>query len=161
MLNTFLATDVRQTLDQFRRSVDEMFDSFYGHQTQSKASPENRDRVSTFSPLMESGWNEKFLNLRAIVPGVPEKDVRVSVQNNQLIIEGERKLPEGLEQKAYRQLAYGKFYSAVTLPSGLDVEHIECRLHDGILDIRVPVSEASKPRQIQIETASPQKSIGA
>jgi HSP20 family protein len=159
MLNTFFATDVRQTLDHFRRSVDDMFDTFYGHQSQPSAHPENR--VSTFSPMIESAWADNALHLRAIVPGVPESDVRVSVQNNQLVIEGERKLPEAFGQKAYRQLAYGKFYSAITLPSGLDVEHIECRLNSGILDIRVPMSEASKPRQIQIETAGQQKSIGA
>jgi HSP20 family molecular chaperone IbpA len=34
---------------------------------------------------------KNFLNLRAILPSVAEKDVKVSVQNNQLVIEGERK----------------------------------------------------------------------
>jgi HSP20 family protein len=161
MLNTILATDVRQTLDRFRSSVDEMFDSFYGYRGQPSADADSRDRVSIFSPLIESGWSENSLNLRAILPGVSESDVRVSVQNNQLIIEGDRKLPEGFEQRAYRQLAYGQFYTAVTLPSGLDGEHIECNLHHGVLDIRVPVAEASKPRQIHIQTANQQKSVPA
>src|SRR4051812_4169754 len=122
MLNTLFATDVRQTLDQFRRSVDEMFENFYGPQNQSGAEGQNRERNWTFSPLLESGWSENSLNLRAVVPGVAENDVHVSVQNNQLVIEGERKTPEGFEKNAYRQLAYGKFYTALTLPSGLDVE---------------------------------------
>ena len=161
MLNTFLATDARQTLDRFRSSVDELFDNFYGYRSQPSAATESRDRQSMFSPLIESGWTENSLNLRAILPGVPENDVRVSVQNNQLIIEGERKLPEGFEQKSYRQLAYGQFYTAVTLPAGLDGEHIECNLHNGILDIRVPVADASKPRQIHIQTAGQQKSVTA
>jgi HSP20 family protein len=160
MLNTFLATDARQTLDRFRSSVDEMFDNFYGYRPQPSAGAENRDRLSMFSPLIESGWSENSLNLRAILPGVSETDVRVSVQNNQLIIEGDRKLPEGFE-KFYRQLAYGQFYTAVALPAGLDGEHIECKLHNGVLDIRVPVAEASKPRQIPIQTAGQQKSVTA
>ena len=160
MLNTLLATDARQTLDRFRSSVDEMFDNFYGYRPQPSAAAENRDRLSMFSPLIESGWSENSLNLRAILPGVSETDVRVSVQNNQLIIEGDRKLPEGFE-KFYRQLSYGQFYTAVTLPAGLDGEHIECNLHNGVLDIRVPVTEASKPRQIHIQTAGQQKSVTA
>jgi len=110
---------------------------------------------------LESGWTEHSLKLRAILPGITEKDVNVSVQNNQLVIEGERKAPEGFEKNAYTQLAYGKFYTAITLPSGLDVEHVRCRLHDGVLDIHVPISETSKPRQIQIQTGAEQKSIGA
>jgi HSP20 family protein len=159
MLNTLFATDVRQTLDQFRRSVDDMFDHYYGYSTQSPAAAENRERTTTFSPLLESAWTENALNLRAIVPGVAENDLQVSVRNHQLVIEGERKVPEGFDKNAFRQLAYGKLYAAVTLPQGLDVDHIQCRLHSGVLEIRVPVSEASKPRQIQIQTASPQKSL--
>jgi HSP20 family protein len=158
MLSTVFANDVRQTLDQFRRSVDQMFDNFYGSQPAASATGE---RTWTFSPVLESGWNDRYLNLRAILPGVTEKDLRVSVQNNQLVIEGERKAPEGFEKNAFTQLAYGKFYTALTLPSGLDVDHVNCRLHNGVLDIQVPISEASKPKQIQIQTGGEQKAISA
>ena len=100
--------DVRQTLDQFRRSVDQMFDNFYGNAAPTGAIASG-ERTWTFSPVLETGWNDNFLNLRAILPGVSEKDVRVSVQHSQLVIEGERKTPEGFEKNAYTQLAYGKF----------------------------------------------------
>jgi len=159
MLSTF--ADVRQTLDQFRRSVDQMFDNFYGYQTQPAATTAGGERTWTFSPVLESGWNDTDLVLRAILPGVSEKDVRVSVQNNQLIIEGERKAPEGFAKNAFTQLAYGKFYTALTLPTGLDVDHVNCRLQNGILDIQVPITEASKPKQIQIQTGAAHKAIGA
>jgi HSP20 family protein len=161
MLNTFFASDVRQTLDQFRRSVDQLFDNFYGYQTQPAGPAQTGNCNWTFSPVLETGWNENFLNLRAILPGVSEKDVQVSVQNNQLVIEGERKAPEGFQKNAQSQLAYGNFYTAVTLPSGLDVDHVACHLQNGILDIRIPVSEASKPKQIQIQTGNSQKALGA
>ena len=83
------------------------------------------------------------------------------MQNNQLVIEGERKVPEGFTKNAYTQLAYGKFYTAVTLPTGLDVDHVRCELRNGILDIQIPIAEASKPRQIQIQTGGERKAIGA
>jgi HSP20 family protein len=161
MLNTLFSNDVRQTLDQFRRSVDQMFENFYGTQAQPAASGATGERGWVFSPVLESGWNDQFLNLRAILPGVPEKDIRVSVQNNQLVIEGERKAPEGFDKAAYTQLAYGKFFTALTLPTGLDVDHINCRLHNGILDIQLPITEASKPKQIQIQTGESQKALKA
>jgi HSP20 family protein len=100
--------------------------------------------------VVESGSRENELVLRAILPGVAENDVRVTVQNNQLIIEGERKVPEGFEKSAFTQLPYGKFYAAWTLPSGLDLDQVSCRLDKGILEIRVPMAEASKPKQIPI-----------
>jgi len=153
MLNTLLANDVRQTLEHFRRSVDQMFENFYGYQTQpGGALPPAAERTWTFSPVLESAWTDNFLNLRAILPGVTEKDVRVSVQNNQLVIEGERKAPEGYEKNAFTQLTYGKFYTAVTLPTGLDVDQVQCKPHNGVLDIRMPILESSKPKQIRIQT---------
>jgi HSP20 family protein len=148
MLSTVFANDIRTTLDHFRRSVDQLFDSFYGQSSES--TPGRTDW--TFSPAVESGWTNDRLWLRAIVPGVPEKDLKVSVQNNQLVIEGERKVPERFQENAFRQLAYGRFYTSVNLPNGLDLDKITCRLHDGILDVEVPVSEAMKPRQIQIQS---------
>ncbi len=160
MLSTFVSNDVRQTLDQFRRSVDQMFENFYG-QTVPLTSNTSSDRTWAFSPLLESGWNDNSLNLRAILPGVSEKDVQVTVQNNQLVIQGERKAPEGFDKNAFTQLAYGKFSTVLTLPSGLDLDHVNCRLHNGILEIQVPVLEASKPKQIQIQTAEQRKAIGA
>jgi HSP20 family protein len=161
MLNTLFTNDVRQTLDQFRRSVDQMFENFYGYQSQPSTSTGTGERSWTFSPVIESAWTDSNLNLRAILPGVAEKDVKVSVQNNQLVIEGERKTPEGFEKNAYTQLAYGRFHTAVTLPSGLDLERVSCKLQNGVLDLQVPIAEASKPRQIQINAGSNQKAIGA
>ena len=161
MLSTLFTNDVRQTLDQFRRSVDQMFDNFYGQVPSSSASDATGERTWTFTPVVESGWNDHFLTLRAILPGVTEKDVHVSVQNNQLIIEGERKVPEGFNKNAFTQLAYGRFYSALTLPNGLDVDHVNCRLHNGILEVQVPILEASKPRQIQIQTGEDRKALHA
>jgi len=110
---------------------------------------------------VEYAWSDKSLNLRAVLPGVSEKDVHVSVQNNHLVIEGERKAPEGFEKNAFTQLAYGKFQTMLTLPSGLDVEHLKCRLNNGVLDIEAPILEASKPKQIRIETGSDQKAVAA
>ncbi len=160
MLSTLFTNDVRQTMEQFRRTVDQMFDNFYG-QALPSGSNATGERTWTFSPVVESGWNDHFLNLRAILPGVAEKDVHVTVQNNQLVIEGERKAPGGFDKNAFTQLAYGKFYSALTLPSGLDVDHVSCRLYNGILEIQVPITEASKSKQIQIQTGEERKALHA
>lgn len=162
MLNPVFTNDVRQTLDHFRRSVDQLFENCYGF-TGSRGAvtsgPEGDDY--TFSPVLESGWAENHLDIRAILPGVPAEDVKVSIRNNQLVIEGERKAPRGFAKHAYTQLAYGKFYTAVTMPSGLDLDKLVCKLHDGVMDIQIPVSEAVKPRQVLIQTGDQRKALGA
>ncbi len=162
MTSGVVTGDVRQTLDQFRRSVDQLFENFYGFPLESqRAGATASGQQWAFSPAIETAWSDNTLNLRAIVPGVSQQELKVSIQNNQLVIEGERKMPENLGKHNYTQLAYGRFYTAITLPSGLDLEKLQCRLHDGVLDIAVPVSEQMKPRQIQIQTGEGRKSITA
>ena len=160
MLSTLFTNDVRQTLDQFRRSVDEMFDTYYS-QPMPAANNASHERTWRFSPVIESAWNDHSLNLRAIVPGVSEKDVQVTVQNNQLVIDGERKAPEGFDKNAYTQMAYGKFNAVVNLPTGVDLEHVNCRLQDGVLEIQLPIQEASKPKQVRIQVGEERKAIHA
>jgi HSP20 family protein len=161
MLSTMFANDVRQTLENFRRSVEQSFENAHGYQNQPGGSRSSADQSYAFSPALESGWNDNFLHLRAILPGVSEKDVNVTVQNNQLVIEGERKAPETLAKSAYTHLAYGKFYAAVMLPTGVDADKVNCRLSNGILEIQLPIAEASKPRTIQVRTGTEQSKLGA
>lgn len=162
MMSSVLAGDVRQTLDQFRRSVDQMFENFYG------VPGENARAIATstgtqwvFSPAVETAWSDTALNLRVILPGVPQHDLKCNLQGNQLVIEGERKAPEGFTKNGYTQLSYGKFRAEVTLPPGLDYEKLNVHLHDGILDIHVPVAEKMRPRQIQIQSGEQRKAIGS
>jgi len=161
MTSTFLAGDARQTFDHFRRSVDQLFENFYGLPAESGRSSMQSGSQWSFSPVMETAWGDSTLHLRAILPGVAQPDLKVSVQNNQLILEGERKAPEMLKNNGQTQLAYGKFYAALTLPSGLNVDKLTCRLQDGILDIQIPVSEQMKPRQIQVQSGESRKSVSA
>jgi HSP20 family protein len=163
MFDTAFTRDVQQTLDHFRRSVDQLFNSFNGSgynpsPTSTGTQPVNEQ---VFSPVLESGWNENEMFIRAILPGVSEKNVNVSVRSNQLVIEGERKAPENWTKGAYTQLAYGRFYAAISLPHGLNLEHVNCKLHDGVLDVVIPISEQMKPRQIPINTGTSKQAITA
>jgi HSP20 family protein len=161
MLNTVFTNDIRQTLDHFRRSVDQIFDNFSGYRAERPTGTPSEGTEWTFSPVLETGWDDNMLHLRAVLPGVRQNDVNVSLQGNQLVISGERKAPQGFTNNAYTQLIYGKFSTSVTLPNGLEVEKVNCQLHDGVLDISIPVAEAMKPRQIPIQTVGQQKALGA
>lgn len=162
MFNTLFANDVRQTMESFRRSVDRLFDEVYSSPARQTGSGETKRSEWTFSPVLETAWNDQHLLIRAILPGVKQEDVRVNVQGNQLVLEGERRQPAEFEKNGWPQLSYGKFYTAVTLPNGLDLEKVACHLHEGVLDIRLPIAEAMKPRQIQIQAeGSSQRTISA
>lgn len=145
-------------LADFRRTFDQIFDAF---------GPQRRLSGSewSFAPAVETGWTDDFLNLRVVLPAVREEDLKLTVQGNQLAIQGERRAPEEFGKKGtvYNQMHYGRFERTLQLPAGLDMDKLQAHLHDGVLDIRVPVADAVKPRQIPISvgTGDAQKALAA
>ncbi len=157
-----LARTMFDELNDFRRTFDRMFNAFYN-----TAGPSGQSSQPDFNfvPAVETGWTDDYLNLRVVLPGVKQEDLKMTIQGNQLTIQGERKTPQdfGKEGTIYNQLAYGKFERSLTLPDGLDIDKLQAHLHDGLLDIRVPVAQAVKPRQVPISVAGGEtkKSIAA
>ncbi len=146
------ARTIFDEMNDVRRTFDRMFNALYNTSGQSGQSDQSE---FSFVPAVETGWTDDYLNLRVVVPGVKQDDLKMTIQGNQLTIQGERKAPQdfGKEGTIYNQLAYGKFERTLTLPDGLDTDKLQASLHDGLLDIRVPVAQAVKPRQVPISVA--------
>jgi HSP20 family protein len=86
----------------------------------------------------------------------------VQLEGNQLVVEGERKGPKNFARiGGSTRLPYGRFYRAIDLPNGLDPNKIRCRVHDGMLDVQLPIAETMKPRQIAIQSSASRKAIAA
>lgn len=92
--------------------------------------------------------------VEAELPGMTMNDIEVAVMGNQVTIKGERKIadPEGGTFRR-RERPQGAFSRMLSLPWEIDAEHVEATLHDGVLTIRLPKSESSKPRKIQVQAA--------
>ena len=147
-------------LNDIRRSFDELFESFF---TTTPRRPSGHETAQwTFTPAVETGWTDEHLNLRFIVPGVTEKDLKLTVQGNQLFVRGERPVPQNFGKEGYvwSHVPYGKFERALDLPAGLDLDKLEANLHDGFLDVRIPLASVMKPKQISI-SVKPRKELAA
>lgn len=84
--------------------------------------------------------------VRAELPGIdPDKDVKVTLENQMLTIRGERR--EEKKDKDLQELRYGSFTRAVRLPAGTTADDVEATYNDGILEVRVPVKGAETPAQ--------------
>jgi HSP20 family protein len=84
------------------------------------------------------------------LPGVKSDDINIEVNGNELTVTGEIKQRErkGVLRRGTRRV--GEFLYRVALPGDLDPDNVEARLAEGVLTIRVPKSEAAKPRRIEI-----------
>jgi HSP20 family protein len=105
-----------------------------------------------FMPAADMYEDGNSLELRLEVPGVDEKDLEISLQDNVLTVKGERKLEnnEKGENFVRQERAYGKFSRSFTLPSSVDPEHVNANYVNGVLHIRLGKRAEARPKQIKV-----------
>ncbi len=88
--------------------------------------------------------------------GIPKDQIKIEVQDRQLIISGERKAEESKSEKGvrYSERNYGTFLRSFSLPVGLNSEKIEANDQDGVLRVLIPKAEGAKPRSIKINSGN-------
>jgi HSP20 family protein len=92
------------------------------------------------------------LVVKAEVPGISEKDLSISLEENSLTIKGERQdeIPEGYAVHRKERGAF-TFSRAYTLPCKVDAEKTTAVVKHGILELTLPKVPEAQPRQIQIQ----------
>jgi len=95
---------------------------------------------------------ESFI-VRAEVPGVPADKLDVSVTGDTLTIRGQREIEPAGKECSYhrRERSSGEFRRAFSLPDSVDGQKVMAMVKDGILEVRLPRSEAAKQRKIQVQ----------
>jgi len=81
--------------------------------------------------------------------------VEVTVEENVLVMSGERARPERSEGERDHRLErrYGPFSRRFRLPEDADADSVEARVVNGVLEVRIPKAEAHKPRRIEVVAA--------
>lgn len=89
------------------------------------------------------------------MPGVKKEDIKIELQNNQLVISGERQYEmkeEDGEATLRHERAYGKFERTFVLPTTVSADKIEAHYENGVLNVALPKAESAKGRTIQIQS---------
>jgi len=91
--------------------------------------------------------------IKAEIPGMNEKDIKVEIENNVLTLEGERKFEKETTEKDYRRIerSYGKFLRYFTLPTNVAADKINATYTNGLLEVFIPKKEEAKPRTINVD----------
>jgi HSP20 family protein len=90
--------------------------------------------------------------LKADLPGINKEDIKVSLENGILTIEGERKSEaEDKDKQVHRiERSYGRFVRSLNLGTRIDDSKIRASYKDGVLQLNVPKAEAAKPKSIDV-----------
>ena len=136
-------------LNSLQREIDRVFDAFF-------PSDDDRDTTSqqaVWAPRTDLVEGSDAYRIHLDLPGVHRDDVTINYQDNQLTISGERRDERTSEtdERVRVERAFGHFYRAFTLPRTVDPEGIEATHENGVLTVRIPKTEESRPRQIDIQ----------
>ncbi len=91
----------------------------------------------------------------AIVPGFSSEDIEVTVEDNLLYIKGKLKKDEREGFEMIRgEIGEKDFSRKLELPFAVDSEKVEAKFNFGILTIKLPKQESSKPKKVQVKVES-------
>ncbi|MDX3958996.1 Hsp20/alpha crystallin family protein [Aliarcobacter skirrowii] len=96
--------------------------------------------VSAFVPVVNTREGEFAYHVDVDLPGVKKEDIKVDINKNILTISGERKTKDEIKQEDYYKVEtyFGKFSRSFTLPENADIENIEAKSDNGVLEVVIP-----------------------
>ena len=108
---------------------------------------------AVWSPFTDITENKDQYILKMDLPGVSKDNLKLSYQDGELIISGERKQEKEDKDSKYHRIErnYGKYYRSFTLPQTIQADKINAEFKDGQLTITVPKSEEAKPKELEIK----------
>jgi HSP20 family protein len=92
------------------------------------------------------------IRIKAELPGCVKENVKIEFRDGNLVLSGSREpklIPDGTV--LVRERNFGKFSRDIFLPNGCQVDQIQARFDEGVLDIFVPRLESMVPKRIQVE----------
>ena len=131
--------------DNIHNTIQQYFDDF--------SSMKSSFNTESFSPKIDISEKGNQLIIDAEIPGVKKEDLKITLQDNILTIEGEKKnVSEESDEKYYRtERSYGSFKKSFTLPEDVDSEKVDAKFNNGVLSISLNKLEEKKPVEKVIE----------
>jgi HSP20 family protein len=133
-------------IPNLRRHNDWLYDvdRFFG--------PFETENKLTISEDVEESENHILMSFD--IPGMKQGDFSVKVDDDRLLISGERKREETKTEKrnvVYSRRSYGKFQKAYQLPENVDAKNIEADYRDGVLRVYLPKVTVQKENAFEVK----------
>jgi len=134
-------TDPLALMRRVSEDMDRMFERFTGR-VAGGIPMQAAGAAPAWTPPVEVAQRDGQFVVCAELAGVKREDVSVEVRGDRLTIEGDRRQepPRGPQEYRRSERSYGHFYRVINLPPGANAGAASASLHDGMLEITVPVA---------------------
>ena len=112
--------------------------------------------AGNFIPPVDIYEDANRLVLKLEVPGIPQEDLQINLENQTLTVKGERKFVRDEKEENFHRIErrYGSFVRSFTLPATIETESAQANYENGVLSIALQKKEAAKPKQLKFEIGS-------
>jgi HSP20 family protein len=144
--------------DPFRELEDmsDRLNRVFGRSGVARAS-EDKGGFLTFdwAPSVDIAETPEAFEIKAELPDVKKDDVKVTVEDGELRISGERKQEKEEKGKKFHRVerSYGSFMRSFSLPENVDDSKLSAEYKDGVLNVRLPKTEKAKPKAIAVKVS--------
>lgn len=106
-----------------------------------------------WAPAVDIYETPEVIEMTFEIPGVNQKDIRVNIENNLLMVSGERKLEHEDRRDGYHRVErnYGAFQRSFTVPSTIDSNRINAEFANGLLRLTLQKRPETQPRAIEVK----------
>lgn len=113
---------------------------------------ENKEKVEEGRLSVDVYYKDDELVIVSPIAGANLENIEIVLQGDILVIKGQRRPPEEVEDKdyEYRECFWGPFSRTIALPKNLDTEQIKAFYHNGILMVKIPKKAETPAKRIQI-----------
>ena len=136
---------------QLHREIDRMFDDvFRGYGFPALAMPRwPSDWPGMLKPALDIQETDNQYKIALEVPGVEEKNIQITLNNDILIVRGEKRQEQEKEEGGFHRVerSYGSFQRALNLPENANQDSIKAAFKNGVLTITIDKRESSAPKQ--------------
>lgn len=131
-----------------QREIDRLLEDFAR-----SVGPAGTQSAISIMPSIDITETDTEIVVTAELPGLERKDVDISVENDTLVIRGEKKVEEEQKDKDFQlsERSYGMFYRVIQLPAGVDPASIQATMSNGVLKITIPKPTRSEARKIEVK----------
>ena len=135
------------------QEMEDMLERYARALGQPRAGSQEVIATGDWVPRVNIAETDKAFEIKAEIPEVNKEDVKVTVHNGVLTIQGERKQEKEEKGKKFHRVEryYGSFTRSFTLPDNVDETKISALFKDGVLNLQIQKTEEAKPKSIEVK----------